>query len=168
MPKIRTKKTKYPKDWPTIESTILDFEQQMRDAETESLTQQKGKKKRESTWQILKVHHNRSRYIYEMYYKKREISRELYEFCLREEYADAQLIAKWKKQGYEKLCCLQCIQSRDHQHGTTCICRVPKAQLSSGGGNDDGGSSGGGGDDSTTHHIIRCNHCGCTGCASSD
>jgi len=32
-----------------------------------------------------------------MYYKKKEISKELYEFCLEHGYADAALIAKWKK-----------------------------------------------------------------------
>ncbi|KYK68338.1 G10 family protein, partial [Toxoplasma gondii TgCatPRC2] len=51
---------------------------------------------------------------------------ELYEYCLREGYADAKLIAKWKKAGYEKLCCLRCIQAGDQNFSTTCICRVPK------------------------------------------
>ena len=50
-----------------------------------------------------------SRYIYDLYYKKKEISRELYDYCVREKWCDAALIAKWKKQGFEKLCCLQCI-----------------------------------------------------------
>jgi len=148
MPKIRTKKTKFPKDWSTVESTMLEFEQKMREAETEN---HQGKRKHEGTWEILKIHHDRSRYLYEMYYKKKEISRELYDFCLREGYGDAALIAKWKKQGYEKLCCLQCIQSRDHQFGTVCICRVPKPQLA-----DEGKAE------------IQCNHCGCKGCSSSD
>lgn len=54
---------------------------------------------------------------------------ELYEFCLKEGYADKNLIAKWKKQGYENLCCLRCIQCRDTNFGTNCICRVPKSKL---------------------------------------
>ena len=32
--------------------------------------------------------------------------------------------------GYESLCCLACIQTRDSNHGTTCICRVPRSKLS--------------------------------------
>jgi len=56
-----------------------------------------GKRKAESVWPIFRLHHQRSRYIFEMYYKKKAISRELYEFCLQEKYADASLIAKWKK-----------------------------------------------------------------------
>lgn len=54
---------------------------------------------------------------------------ELYEYCLQENIADKNLIAKWKKQGYENLCCLRCIQTRDTNFGTSCICRVPKSKL---------------------------------------
>ena len=32
-----------------------------------------------------------------MYYKKREITKACYDFCLKNGYADAALIAKWKK-----------------------------------------------------------------------
>uniref|UniRef100_A0A914RG54 Protein BUD31 homolog n=1 Tax=Parascaris equorum TaxID=6256 RepID=A0A914RG54_PAREQ len=53
----------------------------------------------------------------------------LYQFCLDTKLADAKLIAKWKKQGYENLCCLRCIQTRDTNFGTNCICRVPKSKL---------------------------------------
>lgn len=76
---------------------------------------------------------------------------ELYEYCLNEGYADKNLIAKWKKvsshgpyltpascsllflfqSGYENLCCLRCIQPRDTNFGTTCVCRVPKSKLES-------------------------------------
>ena len=71
------------------------------------------------------------------------------------------LIAKWKKTGYEKLCCLRCIQTRVrappliadidrtllttskdmNYQGSTCICRVPKAQVHSG-------------------TVVECVHCG--------
>ena len=81
--------------------------------------------------------------------KKKEISRELYDYCIREKWADENLVAKWKKAGYERLCCLACIQNKDHNFGTTCICRVPKAKLEEG-------------------KIVQCQHCGCRGCASGD
>ena len=118
----------------------------MRDAENEP---HEGKRKVESAWKILKLHHQRSRYIYELYYKKKEISRELYEYCLREKWADKYLIAKWKKPGYEKLCCLQCIQTKDTNFGTTCICRVPKSKLPPG-------------------KLVQCTTSGCRGCATGD
>lgn len=38
-----------------------------------------------------------------MYYEKEAISKQLYEWLLKNGYADANLIAKWKKQGYEKV-----------------------------------------------------------------
>lgn len=44
-----------------------------------------------------------SRYIYELYYEKEAISKQLYDYLLKNNYADANLIAKWKKQGYEKV-----------------------------------------------------------------
>jgi bud site selection protein 31 len=44
-----------------------------------------------------------SRYIYDLYYEKEAISKKLYEWLLKNNYADATLIAKWKKQGYEKV-----------------------------------------------------------------
>lgn len=82
-------------------------------------------------------------------YKDKSISKELYLYCIEEKIADSELIAKWKKNGYENLCCLQCIQTKDTNFGGTCICRVPKAQRK----------------DSKP---IECTSCGCTGCSSVD
>lgn len=56
-----------------------------------------GKRRVEALWPVFKLHHQRSRYIYECYYKRKVISKELYDFCLDNNYADAALIAKWKK-----------------------------------------------------------------------
>jgi len=114
----------------------------MKEAENED---GEGKRKVESLWPVFKIHHQRSRYIFDLFYKRRAISRELYDWCIREGVADGNLIAKWKKQGYENLCCLRCIQTRDTNFGTTCICRVPKSKLEEG-------------------KVIECVHCGCRGC----
>jgi len=146
MPKVKTKKKKFPRGWDIIEDTINSLEGKMRDAEND---ENEGKRKNEGLWPIFRIHHQRSRYIYEQFYKDKKISRELYNFCLKEGYADANLIAKWKKSGYERLCCLRCVQPRDHNFGTTCICRVPAAKLESG-------------------KVVECVHCGCRGCASGD
>eukprot|EP01106_Pelomyxa_sp_JSP_P001090 TRINITY_DN1164_c0_g1_i2.p2 TRINITY_DN1164_c0_g1~~TRINITY_DN1164_c0_g1_i2.p2 ORF type:complete len:119 (+),score=25.83 TRINITY_DN1164_c0_g1_i2:76-432(+) len=118
----------------------------MRDVENEP---HEGKRKVESSWPIMRVHHERTRFIYEAYYKRKEISKEVYEYCLRQGYGDPNLIAKWKKAGYERLCCLRCIQRGDHNFDTTCICRVPKSKLAAG-------------------KVVECVHCGCRGCASGD
>lgn len=50
--------------------------------------------------------------------------------------------------GYERLCCLRCMQPRDHNFQTTCVCRVPKHLRE--------------------EKVIECVHCGCRGCASGD
>lgn len=94
----------------------------MRDAVNEP---HEGKRRNEATWKITKIHHERSRYVYELYYKKKAISKELYDFLLQEKHGDAALIAKWKKPGYEYLCSLQAIDKRNANFGTTAICRVP-------------------------------------------
>ena len=53
----------------------------MREAETES---HEGKRKTEALWPIFKIHHQKSRYIYDLFYRRKAISRELYEFCIKE------------------------------------------------------------------------------------
>merc|ERR1719385_530493 len=134
MPRICRKRTKLPIGFEVLEDKLDEFEEKMREAEP--------------TWPIIKIHHQRSRYIFEMY-KKKKIKRPVYEFCIRQKYADANLIAKWKKPGFERLCCMQCIQPQNHTFGTSCICRVPKADLAK-------------------DKVIECIHCGCRGCASGD
>jgi bud site selection protein 31 len=147
MPKIKTLATKKaPAGWEEIEPTISELNQRMKDAENDP---HEGKRKPETIWPILRIHHQRSRYIYELYRVKKQMTKNLYEWCIREGYADANLIAKWKKPGYEKLCCLLCIQQKNHNFGTTCICRVPKDKLEE-------------------NKTVECVHCGCRGCASGD
>lgn len=123
MPRIRTLNTKKPPEgWEDVEPQLQEFHQQMQDAVNEP---HEGKRRNEATWGITKIHYERSRYIYELYYKKKAISRELYDFLLLEKFGDANLIAKWKKPGYEYLCSLQAIDKRNSNFGTTAICRVP-------------------------------------------
>ncbi|KAI9022518.1 protein BUD31 [Hyaloraphidium curvatum] len=144
MPKIKKARTKpAPDGWEDVEPTIIEITKKLREAEAES---HEGKRKSESMWPIMKLHHQRSRYIYDLYYKRKVISKELYEWCIKEKYADAALIAKWRKPGYDGLCCLRCIQTRDTNFGTACVCRVPQTKLES-------------------NKLIECQHCGCRGCA---
>lgn len=56
-----------------------------------------GKRKCETLWPIFKIAHQKSRYVFDLYHRRKEISKELYEFCLDQGYADRNLIAKWKK-----------------------------------------------------------------------
>lgn len=73
----------------------------MKDAENASTN---NVPKHKVHWPIFQISHQRSRYVYELYYEKEAISKQLYEWLLKNGYADAMLIAKWKKTGYEKVC----------------------------------------------------------------
>lgn len=166
MPPVRTaraSKKAPPEGFEDIEDTLLEFQNKMKDAENAS---HEGKKKYEMVWPIFQITHQRSRYIYDLYYEKDAISKQLYDWLLKNGYADAMLIAKWKKQGYEKvcmtrgmgewlrltgrqLCCVRCIQTKETNFRSTCICRVPREQLKE-------------------NQDIQCVNCGCRGCASSD
>merc|ERR1712216_1008068 len=87
-----------------------------------------GKRKAESTWMIQRLHWEKNRFFYEMYYLEKEISRDLYEYMVRQKIADGPLIAKWRKPGYEYLCSLSAIDTRNTNYGTSNICRVPVHQ----------------------------------------
>jgi bud site selection protein 31 len=100
MPKIKTSRVKYPEGWELIEPTLRDLEAKMREAENDP---HDGKRKCEALWPIFRISHQKSRYIYDLYYRRKEISKELYEFCLDQGYADRHLIAKWTKRGYARL-----------------------------------------------------------------
>jgi hypothetical protein len=103
MPPVRTaraSKKAPPEGFDDLEDTLLEFANKMKDAENAS---GEGKKKYEAVWPVFQITHQRSRYIYDLYYEKEAISRQLYDWLLKNGYADASLIAKWKKQGYEKV-----------------------------------------------------------------
>eukprot|EP00276_Gloeochaete_wittrockiana_P015047 CAMPEP_0184336384 /NCGR_PEP_ID=MMETSP1089-20130417/4701_1 /TAXON_ID=38269 ORGANISM="Gloeochaete wittrockiana, Strain SAG46.84" /NCGR_SAMPLE_ID=MMETSP1089 /ASSEMBLY_ACC=CAM_ASM_000445 /LENGTH=111 /DNA_ID=CAMNT_0026661393 /DNA_START=51 /DNA_END=383 /DNA_ORIENTATION=+ len=106
----KIKKKPPPEGWDEIEETILEFQRKLREAENDP---QEGRRKCEAVWPIMRIHHQQSRYVYDLYFRRKAMSRELYDYCIKENIVDKNLIAKWKKPGYEKLCCLQCIRSSD-------------------------------------------------------
>ncbi|KAI1180440.1 cell cycle control protein cwf14 [Nemania sp. FL0916] len=149
MPAIRThaaRGKKPPAGFDDIRDDLEVFGIKMKDAQN---TPTNNVPKHQAQWPIFQIAHQRTRYVYELYYEKEAISKQLYDWLLKNGYADPILIAKWKKQGYEKLCCLRCIQTKETNFQSTCICRVPKAQLKE-------------------DQDVQCVNCGCRGCASSD
>ncbi|RFU35905.1 hypothetical protein B7463_g447, partial [Scytalidium lignicola] len=101
MPAIRhaSKRKPPPEGFSDIEDDLLIFSNKMKDAENAPTS---NTPKHQAQWPIFQISHQRSRYIYELYYEKEAISRQLYDWLLKNGYADPMLIAKWKKQGYEK------------------------------------------------------------------
>lgn len=145
MPKEERKRRRkrVPEGFELLEERLQKYRDDLRDCCNDD---DDSKRRNELLWPIFRLHHSRSRYVYEMY-KEHKISRECYDYCLRNKHADANLIAKWKKSGYERLCCLRCVQPKDTNFGTTCLCRVPSKSLEEG-------------------RVIECINCGCKGCAS--
>ena len=74
----------------------------------------------QALWPIFRIHHPRSRYVYEMCAVRHAITRELYDFCVKQGVVDAALVAKWKKEGYERA------WRRGHCAGA-CTCYPPCA-----------------------------------------
>lgn len=118
----KSKRKQLPEGWDLVEPTMLEFEERMREAVNES---HEAKRVNEATWNITRIHYERNRYIFDVYHKRRLISKELYDCLVKSKLADQNLIAKWKKPGYEFLCSLQAISTNDTTYGTVGNCRVP-------------------------------------------
>lgn len=114
------------------------------------LTYSESSRVAESNWPVFRLHHQRSKQIFNLF-KSQTISEELWEWCMDEGIVDKFLVAKWKKPGWEGLCCLKCVEK---VNGTVCVCRVPKRreQVVAAG----------------AASVIQCQSCGCRGCASGD
>jgi bud site selection protein 31 len=115
-------KKKPPHGYDYVEPVLEALENELRDRVKES---NDGKRKTESLWPVHQINWQRSRYIYDMYYTYKRISRQIYDYCIDEKLVDAALIAKWKKPGYERLCSTYVINPTNYKFGTTSICRVP-------------------------------------------
>lgn len=111
-----------PEGYEIIEPVIDALENELRDKVKESNV---NKRNNESIWPVHQINHQKSRYIYDMYYTYDRISAKLYKYCLKQKIADPLLIAKWKKAGYERLCSTYVINPSNYKFGTTSICRVP-------------------------------------------
>lgn len=87
MPRLRTSRsTPPPEGFEDIEQILDEYERKMRDAEADD---SQNKRKVETLWPLIQINHTRSRYIYDLFYKREAISRELYDWLLKYQYADA-------------------------------------------------------------------------------
>jgi bud site selection protein 31 len=122
LPKRWNKKRAPPPGFEIIEATLEALEHELRDKIKET---NEKKRKTESMWPVHQIGWQKSRYVYDMYYTYNHISRQVYDYCLKQKLVDAALIAKWKKPGYERLCSTYVINPTNYKFGTTSICRVP-------------------------------------------
>lgn len=102
MPAMRhsSKRKAPPEGFSDIENDLLVFSNKMKDAQNKPPP---PGAKYQAQWEVFQISHQRSRYVYDLYYEKEAISKQLYDWLLKNGYADAMLIAKWKKTGYENV-----------------------------------------------------------------
>lgn len=72
--KRKLKNKRPPEGWELIEEVIEDFEQQLKDAVNED---HDGKRVSELTWKIHRLHWEKNRFIYDLMYKRKVMSKEL-------------------------------------------------------------------------------------------
>jgi len=120
--KWNKKKRKPPEGFDDVEPVLEALENELRDKVKESNL---NKRKTESMWPVHQINWQKTRYIYDLYYTHKRISKQVYQYCVDQKLVDAALIAKWKKPGYERLCSTYVINPSNYKFGTTSICRVP-------------------------------------------
>lgn len=139
-------------------------------AELDALSQTISKNKssrQEVNQSITRLNAQKSRYLFNLYHKRNAIDKDSWLWLCKWGYVDTQLASKWKKKGYERVCCLDCIE------GTVCVCRVPKSvRISESAHPEDGKTAENGQEKSHASPDVAefpgCTRCGCEGCASGD
>lgn len=121
------RKERPPAGFEVLEPTLNALENELREKVNEP---HEGKRKNEAMWPVFQITWQRSRYVYDMHYVYKIISKEVLDFCIRNKLVDGPLMAKWKKPGYERLCSTYVINTKNYKFGTVSICRVPKQCLS--------------------------------------
>jgi bud site selection protein 31 len=132
-----------PPEWAGIREQMLELTAKLREAENicvdENMT-------REQVAAIMRANWTRSRVVYLKRCVEKTMTHDLFEWILNQGFADRQLITMWQKEGFERLCCLNCAGDKDPEGG--CICRHPVGDAPKG--------------------SLRCRECWCHGCATLD
>lgn len=120
--RLKMKARKAPPGMELLQDELQRFDSLSREALN---TPSDDKRRNEITWPMHKLHYQKNRYIYDMYYRERKISKPLLDYLIHEKVADGKLLAKWKRTGYETLCSLAVITKSNTNFQSTGICRVP-------------------------------------------
>ena len=59
-------------------------------------------RKTEAQWPVHQINYQRTRYLYDMHFKYKKISRELLDWCVQQKLADGPLMQYWRRPGYER------------------------------------------------------------------
>ncbi len=120
--RVRMKLRKAPPGVELISDKLEEFEQRMREALNAPMD---DKRRNELSWPMHKIHYEKNRYLHDMHYKEHAISKKLLDYLVKEKLCDGKLIAKWRKQGYERLCSLLAITKSNTNFRTVSVCRTP-------------------------------------------
>merc|ERR1711976_1024194 len=82
----------------------------------------------ESSWKIHRIHWEKNLFIFDLMYRRKIMSKNMFEWLIKENMADRTLIEKWRRPGFNTICSLMAIQKSSHNYRTTSHCRVPIAQ----------------------------------------
>ena len=74
----KLKNKKPPEGWELIEEVIEDFEGQMKEAVNE---EHEGRRKNELAWKIHRIHWEKNRFIFDLMYQRKVMSKELVSAC---------------------------------------------------------------------------------------
>lgn len=114
------RKGKVPEDFHIIEDTLNELEAKLK---MKMLERVEGAKSTHSTWPMIQINNQKTRFVHEMYYKYGLISEECFNYCRKNKIIDVDLSDKWLEPGYEKLCCMTAIATINHQFHTVALCR---------------------------------------------
>lgn len=120
--RLRQKLRRAPPGVDLVAEKLEEFEQKMRAAHDAPL---EDKRRNELLWPTHKVHYQRNRYIYDMHYNEKRISKKLLDYLVKEKVCDGKLICMWRKNGYERLCSMQAITRSNTNFRTVSVCRTP-------------------------------------------
>lgn len=120
-----------PPEFKIIEGKLNEFDIKLKERIIEAREQAKEDKQnglreglREDS-EIFKITNEKTRYIFNLYYVEKKLPKKVFDWIIKEKLIDTLLLAKWKKKGYEQLCCVRCINRKEFLTGDkVCICRV--------------------------------------------
>jgi len=141
-----------PAGFERIRESLDEFDRRMTEAILDDVggggKGRKGSNKTQRHWAVSKINFDRTRMVYQAH-RNKVISTEVYEFCMELNLIDGALAKKWAIPGYERLCCVSCVNPKNFENGGTCVCRVPAK-------------------DRKQKNFQGCQTSGCKGCCSAD
>jgi bud site selection protein 31 len=135
-----------PAEWAEVRDLIVDFTAKLKEAEDVVVDDNWT---REQWVAINRANWIRCRCVYIRRYISRTMKEDLFEWILKEGFAERDLIALWRKTGYERVCCVRCASDKSDAEG--CACRRTRTA-----------------NELRDAPAPKCRECWCPGCRSRD